>query len=151
MSLFPTAINALMNSLWATSFGDWKKDKGRRQIIKWLFQLQTSHARKKEKRKQAWLYEMMQEYQERILTWQPQSGVRSSSERTGLEALGDTAGECLAQRLSNAWPYLRSPVGDSYSFDWKKEKKDKLWDICKYVNLYTPTSVSIFSILFSIA
>ena len=60
---------------------------------------------------------MMQEYQEKILTWQPQSGVRSSSERTGLEALGDTAGECLAQRLSNAWPYLRSPVGDSYSFD----------------------------------
>ena len=52
------------------------------------------------------------------LTWQPQSGVRASSVSAGLDALGDTAGECLVQRLSNAWPYLRSPVGDdSYSLD----------------------------------
>ena len=68
--------------------------------------------------------------------------MRSSSERTGLEALGDTAGECLAQRLSNAWPYLRSPVGDSYSFDWKKRQAVRHLQIWK--PLHPNLSIHIF-------
>jgi len=60
----------------------------------------------------------MQVYYDKLYTWQLQSGVRANSVSAGLEAFGDTTGECLEQRLSKAWPYLRSPFpGDSHSFD----------------------------------
>ena len=54
-----------------------------------------------------------------FMTWQPQSREEHAiSRREGLDAFGDTAGECLWQRLSNAWPYRRSPAEDSYSLAW---------------------------------
>ena len=76
-----------------------------------------------------------------MLTWHPQSGALTNSLRAGLEALGDTTGECFEQRLSNAWPYLRSPFpGDSHSLDW--ETKTNLLETKIYHwKIFTSTTV----------